>query len=231
MKTFKGRFAITILILLSIVSAACSSGIPKETAQTISQGDVGATPTNTATMPPTPTPTPTPTIQPTSTASQAELDAKWRTPIGSYVLLAGICQSAQETVKKQQNGEIDNTNLTGEILGIRLIVGFANQTLEQWTPDEAVAVYKTQVNDHLMKINGLIDQWSSKSKTTDQVSTELSSTCDAINKELQDMVVEAKNQGMTQETFNAIVDDIEESLAAGISSPSGATQTEPTATP
>ena len=220
MKSVYGRFTFLLLILLMLVSACSPNPSAENTdAAPLGQGQNTAAPANTATT----APTATPTVQPTSSLSQDELKAKWRAPIGSYALLAGICQSTQETVQKKEKGEIDDAKLSGEVFGIRLILGITKQALEQWAPEAGAEAYKTKVTEHLVDINLLVEQWSGGNKTTDVMSTELTTACDTINKEVQDMVAAAKGEGMSQATFEALGKEIQESMTA-----STTTQTEPT---
>ncbi len=211
------RITLVLFILLMVISTACSPSGSASTAQPAT----GVKEADTATA----APTPTPTVPPTPAVDQEVLKSKWRTPIGAYALTAGVCKSAQDTVAKAKNGS-DTNQLSGEILGIRLILGMVNGAMEQWSPDASVAAYKTNVVNHIASITQLFEQWSGGSKTTTDMDTELTKTCAAIQKEVEDMVVTANKEGLTQETLTEIGKEMQESMQG-----SQTAQAEPTAVP
>jgi hypothetical protein len=220
MSTLKKLFIFSMIAMLFL--SACAGGAPQgnapEPAEAGSQSTTGSGSAQAEEKPsPTPIeiPTSTPTLEPTAapSASQDELIEKWRSSIGIFALISGICESTLETVNKAEEGQISSSELSGELFGTGILIMVIDEAVSDWEPSEELQEYKQPARDHVDAINNLMDQWSNDQLTAAEVADRLTEECKSIEETAKEIVSTASEEGLSQVSLEAIVQEIEESLS------------------
>lgn len=191
-----------ILVIVFLFISACSLGAV-------------ATPTplpETEKSPEEVDPTFTPPPPTEAPASQEELKEKWQDPIIAYALLGGICESVQETIEKQQSDEKDESQLSTQIIGVQLLISMVNNAIVGQDPQTNITSHQENITDHLKNISNWVNQWANNDISTDDIAANVNTECQTVSKETEDIVASAKNEGLNEETFQGIMNELQEKL-------------------
>ncbi len=212
MRAMKRILIISLFIVLTV--AACGRGPDEaqEATATPAPTETPVPPTDTPTpVPPTATPVPTDTPPPESAAPPlpgGTLAEKWQPPIGVSVLLSGICNTLLGTAEKRQTEAIDDTEALNEVIAAAAILQALEERLAAWNPTPDQAALRQTFQNHIVAIQPVIGQWVEGEITAADIPAVLGPACEAANTTLRDVLVEARNDGVSDEALQAIIADI-----------------------
>lgn len=201
-----------ILVVVFLFLSACSLGAVAATKQAGIQPGEAAAPTS----PPgaeTPLEEAAATIAPSpAPASQEDLKTKWSAPIIAYALMGGICESSQGIIEEQQSGQKDEVSLSSQVLSTQLLIGMVNSAIVGQDPQVTLTAYQEDLSDHLKNISKWMDEWAKKTISTDDIAANVNTECLAVSKEMEGIVASAKQEGLSDETFEVIMSELQEKL-------------------
>lgn len=223
------RLSILLFLCLVLPLSACSGGGAPEP-NTAAQQPAQAEPAQAATatdepevelpaptepLPvPSATPEPSPTPPPAEPLTQAELQEKWQPPLASYSLFAGACASIQDTLTEQIDHGLSGISLEGSWLGIDLVMGAAEQAIDAWEPDPALAGYYDDLQGSLEMVKGLLGKWQTEALTAEAVQGALVTECQAVDSTAETLLETARAEGITAETLEAIGEELMEQMGS-----------------
>ncbi len=146
--------------------------------------------------------------------SQEELKEKWQTPLLSYTFISGICSSAQGIVEQQINGNLSDSELSDQMFELQFVLDEANKILGEWTPFPGTEIYRPDLVNRLETLTGLIEQWKNGAITAEVAGGEFDRACQGLESEVKKLADVASAEGITEETLDAIGEELNKSLAA-----------------
>jgi hypothetical protein len=126
----------------------------------------------------------------------------------TYSLLVGACVGGTSAAGKAQTG----ADASGEIDALGMLTGVIDQSLSGWNPPQSIQIFKDRARGHNQALKDILDQWSGDQIDAEQASAQIGDECDAIQSTFKEVSAAARDQGLTQESMQSIVEDIQKGL-------------------
>lgn len=132
--------------------------------------------------------------------------------IRSGILTWAVCKGVIDTAKKVENNEIDGYEAFGEILGNGAILKATEDGLSEWNEPSSLTSYKQAIQSHIDEIQNVMSQWSDEKISSSDISDLLSQECVDAQHTINEIVDIAKDNGITQDDIEAMIEEMEKSL-------------------
>lgn len=137
-----------------------------------------------------------------------EAKAKWRAPIATSALNAGICTGVKESAQKVQDGEVDGFEAFGELLAMGMMIQVVEEGLTTAEPTEDQADLQAQMQADLDALKGVIDPWVNEETTSADVLLAIDDVCANTDKTFEQIVEAAADDDLPPEEMEAILDEM-----------------------
>jgi hypothetical protein len=150
---------------------------------------------------------------PTTAPSQDELLDKWRTAIGIYYMMAGICYTMSTETGTGRIGP-DGQDMEPAIqVAILAYLDLADESFNTWDPPPPMKTYKDEGVASLDKIYGLYAQRSRQELTSDEFRGKISTECTSFMEKFAELLDAAGGDGLTLESMGEYMTGLSELLS------------------
>lgn len=171
-------------------------------------------PTATFTQPPTliPTLTNTPTLTLTATplVNQEDLRMDWGPAFHGALVLNVGCDQVLLIADTFNQGEISSSEVDLGLLTVAMFILPVKENFDIWKPSSVVAPYKEKLWEDWETLFEVTKSWNNGDITSEDVPGKLSATCSSLYEILEEMGFAAMDAGMSEESLNELIVDIQE---------------------
>lgn len=191
--------------LAAQLSPAVSTPTPHLAAATLAQrlptSVVEPTSTPASTDIPEPTKTPTPEL------AKDELTDRWRIPLYTAVLTAGIYEVLLETSVQLQAQGRDVAGFL-DVLGGAMLLKVAEDALAEWSPSENQTAFKPQLQRQIDTAQKLVSQWTQGEISSTDVPNLLEEDRQAAQDTLREIGQAMREDGLTSEDVETLMEEL-----------------------